>query len=227
MCCCDTPAGQVPFYRQNPRGTSLAPAKTYECVFKGVEMPAKKPAARKVPRGKKKIGLTSAIGPKATTALVICVLAGGIALGARQQQQQMKDKDAATTMAPETASNEGGAVSASAPSKAMVSTSISNATVAPSAKSPASRAVTVTGCLEKSDEGYRLKDTSGVAAPKARSWKSGFLKKGSASVDIVDASHSLALNSQVGHRVAVTGPLTDREIQAESVRRIAASCKAN
>jgi hypothetical protein len=190
-------------------------------------MPAKKPAARKAPRGKKKIGLTSAIGPKATTAVVICVLAGGIALAARQQQQQMKEKDATSTMAPELAPVESGAVSANRPSKAVVSTSISSATVAPSAKSSAARAVTVTGCLEQSDEGYRLKDTSGVAAPKARSWKSGFLKKGSASVDVVDASHSLALNSQVGHRVAVTGPLTDREMQAESVRRVASSCKAN
>jgi len=190
-------------------------------------MPAKKPAARKATRGKKRIGLTSAIGPKATTALVICVLAGGIAVGARQQQQQMKEKDAAATIAPEGAVDEGAAVSASRPSKAMVSTSISNATVAPSPKLSASRAVTVTGCLEQSDEGYRLKDTSGVAAPKARSWKSGFLKKGSASVDVVDASHSLALNSQVGHRVAVTGPMTDREMQAESVRRVASSCKAN
>ena len=190
-------------------------------------MPAKKPAARKATRGKKQIGLTSAIGPKATTALVICVLAGGIALGARQQQQQMKEKDVATTMAPEATVAEVGAPSESRPSKALVSTSISSATVAPSAKSPASRAVTVTGCLEKSDEGYRLKDTSGIAAPKSRSWKSGFLKKGTASVDVVDASHSLALNSQVGHRVAVTGPLTDREMQAESVHRVASSCKAN
>ena len=192
-------------------------------------MPAKKPAARKATRGKKRIGLTSAIGPKATTALVICVLAGGIAVGARQQQQQqqMKEKDAAATMAPDGAAEDVGAATADRPSKAVVSTSISGVTVAPAAKSSASHAVTVTGCLEKNDEGYRLKDTSGVAAPKSRSWKSGFLKKGTAAVDVVDTSHSLALNNQVGHRVAVTGPLTDREMQAESVRRVATSCKAN
>ena len=32
---------------------------------------------------------------------------------------------------------------------------------------------------------------------------------------------------EVGHRVAVTGPLTDREMRAQSVQRVASSCKAN
>jgi hypothetical protein len=191
-------------------------------------MPAKKPAAKKSTRAKKRGGLTSALGPKATTALVICVLAGGLTVGARQQyQQQMKAKDLAATMAPDGAGNDNAPAASSRPSKAVVSTSISNASIAPAAKTSANRAVTVTGCLEKSDEGYRLKDTSGAAAPKSRSWKSGFLKKGAASVDVVDASHSLALNSEVGRRVAVTGPLTDRELRAQSVQRVAASCKAN
>lgn len=192
-------------------------------------MPAKKPAAKKATRAKKRGGLTSALGPKATTALVICVLAGGLTVGARQQyqQQQMKAKDLAATMAPDGAGTANAPAASSGPSKAVVSTSISNASVAPAAKTSANRAVTVTGCLEKSDEGYRLKDTSGTAAPKSRSWKSGFLKKGNASVDVVDASHTLALNSEVGRRVAVTGPMMEREMRAQSVQRVAASCKAN
>ena len=53
-------------------------------------MPAKKPAAKKTTRAKKRGGLTSALGPKATTALVICVLAGGLAYGARQQEEQAR-----------------------------------------------------------------------------------------------------------------------------------------
>ncbi len=85
----------------------------------------------------------------------------------------------------------------------------------------------MTGCLEKTDEGFRLKDASGSAAPKSRSWKSGFLKKGAASLDVVDASHTLQLGSQVGRRVSLTGSLVDREMRVESVRRMSASCKAN
>jgi len=192
-------------------------------------MPAKKPAAKKSTRAKKRGGLTSALGPKATTALVICVLAGGLTVGARQQyqQQQMKAREQAATMAADGAGSESAAAASSRPAKAMVSTTISSASVAPVVKTAANRAVTVTGCLEKDDEGYRLKDTTGTAAPKSRSWKSGFLKKGNASVDVVDASHTLALNSEVGRRVAVTGPMTDREMRAQSVQRVAASCKAN
>jgi hypothetical protein len=202
-------------------------------------MPAKKPAAKKSTRAKKRGGLTSALGPKATTALVICVLAGGLAYGARLQEQEdkLKAKEAAAaSMAPDGAVDDAAMAASTGPSKPVTSKKLATNTPATgtvgaaakaSAPASANRAVTVTGCLEKSDEGYRLKDTSGTAAPKSRSWKSGFLKKGAAPVDVVDASHTLALNSHVGHRVAVSGPLTDREIRAESVQRVASSCKAN
>ena len=46
--------------------------------------------------------------------------------------------------------------------------------------------VTIFGCLEKSNETYRLTDTDGIDAPKSRSWKSAFLKKGAASVEVID-----------------------------------------
>ena len=198
-------------------------------------MPAKKPAARK-PRARKRGGLTSAIGPKATTALVICVLAGGLAYGARQEEElkKLKAKEAAEAiMAPAGPVDDVVPTRASkaVASKKVASKMTPSATMASTSTSSAStsgnHAVTVTGCLEKSDEGYRLKDTSGVAAPKSRSWKSGFLKKGAAPVDVVDASHTLALNRHVGHRVAVSGPLSDREMRAESVQQIASSCRAN
>ena len=85
--------------------------------------------------------------------------------------------------------------------------------------------VTITGCLEQDDDVFRLKDTGGVNAPKARSWKSGFLKKGAAKVEIVDASNRLRLKNHVGRRVSVTGQLHEKEMLANSVRRIAASCE--
>jgi hypothetical protein len=85
--------------------------------------------------------------------------------------------------------------------------------------------VTISGCLERDDETFRLKDTSGVDAPRSRSWKSAFLKKGAAPVEVVDASKRLKLTNHVGQRISVTGTLNDGEMQVRSLRRIAASCK--
>ena len=87
--------------------------------------------------------------------------------------------------------------------------------------------VTITGCLEQNDDTFRLKDTTGTSAPKSRSWKTGFLKKGSASIQVVDASHRLKLTDHVGKRVSVTGVLVDREMRARSVQRVAPSCTAD
>jgi hypothetical protein len=84
--------------------------------------------------------------------------------------------------------------------------------------------VTITGCLERADEAFRLKDTEGNEAPKARSWKSGFLKKGRTAVDVVDAGNRLNLSNHVGERVTVTGTLVDREIRVRTLQRVAASC---
>jgi hypothetical protein len=85
--------------------------------------------------------------------------------------------------------------------------------------------VTITGCLERDDETFRLKDTSGADAPRSRSWKSAFLTKGPAAVEVVDASRRLKLTNHVGQRISVTGTLSDGEMQIRSLRRIAASCK--
>jgi hypothetical protein len=84
--------------------------------------------------------------------------------------------------------------------------------------------VTITGCLERDDDTFRLKDTEGAGAPKSRSWKSGFLKKGAAKVEIVDASNRFKLQNHVGKRVSVTGQLHEKEMLASSVRRVASSC---
>ena len=84
--------------------------------------------------------------------------------------------------------------------------------------------ITITGCLERSDATYRLKDTSGAGAPKTRSWKSGFLKKNAATIEIVDPAKRLKLSDHVGQRVSVSGTLADREITARSLQRVSASC---
>ena len=86
--------------------------------------------------------------------------------------------------------------------------------------------VTITGCLEASGNGdrFRLTDTEGANAPKARSWRTGFLKKRSAAVDLVGAPDVAALHRQVGQRVAVSGTQTNRELQVSSVRVVSPSC---
>jgi hypothetical protein len=92
------------------------------------------------------------------------------------------------------------------------------------AADPISSPVTITGCLERSDEAFRLKDTVGQQAPRARNWRSGFLKKASASVEVVAAANRVNLSNHVGERVSVTGTLIDREMHARSLQRVAASC---
>jgi hypothetical protein len=100
---------------------------------------------------------------------------------------------------------------------ALVSTSIATVEPAP---------VTITGCLEVSvnaDE-FRLTDTQGFDAPKSRSWKSGFIKKHSAPVMLVDVADAHAAQAQVGKRVAATGHLAGNELRVSSLRVVGPSC---
>jgi hypothetical protein len=85
--------------------------------------------------------------------------------------------------------------------------------------------VTVEGCLESDGSTYRLKDTSGLEAPKARSWRTGFLMKRSSSVELVDTTGRLKLRDHVGTRVAATGLHANRELHATALRQVAASCR--
>jgi hypothetical protein len=85
---------------------------------------------------------------------------------------------------------------------------------------------TVTGCLELRDDGmFQLKDTDGSHAPKSRTWKSGFIKKGAAKVDVFDAGNRLKLGTHVGYRVSISGALTDRELRARSLRATSEACE--
>jgi hypothetical protein len=85
-------------------------------------------------------------------------------------------------------------------------------------------ATMISGCLEQDNGMFRLKDTDGDHAPKSRSWKSGFIRKGSAKVDVIDATNRFKLATFVGYRVSVSGALVDREIQAQSVRPSSERC---
>jgi len=91
--------------------------------------------------------------------------------------------------------------------------------VAASAPEP----VTITGCLERDDDTFLLKNATGDGAPTSRSWKSGFLRKRSPAVTVTGA-YTTRLASYVGRRVETTGILVDREMQAKSVR-VLGSCE--
>jgi hypothetical protein len=85
-------------------------------------------------------------------------------------------------------------------------------------------ATTLTGCLVHDDDMFQLKDTDGAHAPKARSWKSGFIKRGSAKVVVVDPTNRLKLAGHVGHRISVSGTLTEREIEARWINATSERC---
>ena len=91
-------------------------------------------------------------------------------------------------------------------------------------KAAASSSVTVTGCLERDDDIYRLTETTGKQAPRARSWKTGFIMKRNSNLAIVDASKKLKLKDHVGHRVSMTGSVQDGQMRAHGMRHLAASC---
>jgi hypothetical protein len=89
-----------------------------------------------------------------------------------------------------------------------------------------SQAVTVSGCLETTvdEDQFRLTDTEGADAPKARSWRSGFLRKRSAPVELVELSDLVGLRQYVGRRVVATGLLTGRELRVRSLQSAGTSC---
>jgi type IV secretory pathway VirB10-like protein len=81
---------------------------------------------------------------------------------------------------------------------------------------------TISGCLESDAGAFRLTDASGASAPTSRSWKSGFLKKRPAQIELADGVGTLNLRSHVGRRVAATGTLSDRVMKVDSVRVVGA-----
>jgi hypothetical protein len=83
--------------------------------------------------------------------------------------------------------------------------------------------VTLAGCVERNGEGFSLKNASGEGAPSSRSWKSGFLRKRSQSVALIDRGYTHRLATYVGQRVETTGVLADREMRVKTLR-VLGSC---
>jgi len=99
-------------------------------------------------------------------------------------------------------------------------------TVAAKQQDQESVSATITGCLVLRDDGmFQLKDNDGEHAPKARSWKSGFMKKGSANIDVFDAGNRLKLGTHVNYRISVSGMLTDRQLRARSIHVTSQQCE--
>jgi hypothetical protein len=88
----------------------------------------------------------------------------------------------------------------------------------------AAPSVTVSGCLERDQDVFRLTETGGAEAPKERSWKTAYLTRRNSDLNVVEATKKLKLKDHVGHRVSLTGTVSDREMRAASIRHLAASC---
>ena len=170
--------------------------------------------AKSFVRVKRSMHVTREIGAAAIVAAVFCVAAGAMLIAVLQSREPANS--AIASARPRVPTEVHLIETADAPT--------SNAAPGSGQKPSAAQPVTVTGCLEMNNETFRLKNTSGTDAPKARSWKSGFLKKNPASIQIVDAANRVQLPDHVGQRVVVTGTLVDREMQVRSLRRVATSC---
>jgi hypothetical protein len=83
--------------------------------------------------------------------------------------------------------------------------------------------VTLAGCVERDDNTFWLKNASGDGAPTSRSWKSGFLRKKSLTVALIDRGYTHRLATYVGQRVETTGVLADREMRVKTLR-VLGSC---
>ena len=101
----------------------------------------------------------------------------------------------------------------------------SASTVSTSASEPEEPAIPVTlaGCVQRNDDGFWLKNASGEGAPSSRSWKSGFLRKRSQNITLIDRGYTHRLATYVGQRVETTGVLADREMRVKTLR-VLGSC---
>jgi hypothetical protein len=113
-----------------------------------------------------------------------------------------------------------------APVKTVSLADSSEAAAAPARVASSQAPVTITGCLEMTTGGdeFRLTETDGDEAPKARGWRSGFLKRSPAPVELIAPPDPSALRKLVGHRVAATGVLDSRELRVRSFRRAGSTC---
>lgn len=186
--------------------------------------------AKKSPRSKAKSGTP---GAGVILMAVVCVMAVAMVMAARESDTPAvrtadvpAQFDAEATRGQKVAASKPSlGVPAATPTTGVVAAGETDVESAPASPATKSGPVTITGCLQRDSDSFRLKDTTGADVPKARSWKSGFLKKGSASIDLVDAAGgSTKFRDHVGERVSVTGTLRDREMKVRTLRRVAPSC---
>jgi hypothetical protein len=184
------------------------------------------------PRSSKYARLTPRqIGYRSMGLAMICIITAAMLISSHQLSRPADEAtlDAQADNAAIETDATGGSVAMAPKTRANADAAYAPAVVS-TAKEPAATlaAVTITGCLERADETtFRLKDTVGEDAPKARSWKSAYLRKGSAPIEVVDTSQRLKLPDHVGQKVSVTGTLVDREMQVRSLQRVATSCENN
>lgn len=190
----------------------------------------KKPAPPKA-AGAKKSNAEWWSRPPAIGAAVVCAM--GLAVVIAAYSSPSGNVTASTAMSNGASATKAGAEKPGSAARTTRAASVADTSIEPSnataatASAPARQTpppVTVTGCLARGDDAFELKDTSGEAAPKSRSWKSGFLKKSSPSIEVVDAANRLKLSNHVGERVTVTGTLVDRKMTAKSLQRVAPTC---
>jgi hypothetical protein len=111
----------------------------------------------------------------------------------------------------------------SAPVPSVASQSVSTVSTSASESEEPAAPVTLAGCVERNADGFWLKNASGDGAPTSRSWKSGFLRKKSLTVELVDRGYTHRLATYVGQRVETTGLLVDREMNVKALK-VLGSC---
>jgi len=163
---------------------------------------------------------------------MICTFMAAILVGAYQSRDGLRvhkkvvaDADTVIERS-EAATTPTASPAVSAPMNELAETAASDAAAVDVPHNGQPARVTITGCLERSDEAFRLTDTTGMNAPTARSWKSAFLKKRPAPIDVVEGGKRLNFASHVGQRVSLTGTLEAHEMRAGSLRRVASSCSS-
>jgi hypothetical protein len=180
-------------------------------------------------------GLTIALGVIGVVAAAALITAGQPSPGADGVSTEAPRADASLASAPAARVETGKPASKALVTPAVSRTPAANVAAAESQLTGSARTpvtaqstivpnVTVTGCVERDGDTFWLKDTEGADAPKSRSWRSGFLKKRPSRIELVDATNTLRLSSQVGRRIAATGVLTNREMRARSLRSASGSC---
>ena len=161
--------------------------------------------------------------PRVITGGVVALFAAAVLVGVYQGLNANGQRRADSRTARVDTPAAGETPIAPARSEAAVPAAPSEASAVDRAGDHASAGMTITGCLERSESAFRLTDTTGTRAPTSRTWKSAFLKRRAAPIEIV-AAKPLNLTSHVGQRVSVTGTLVDREMRVGSLQRIASSC---